>query len=127
MTKQPATTKHHTWLHQNHNHINTDTWHCHPECAHRASSNTHSYSPTGNSRRPDTWQRKAGSGVARSRASHLGKSHQSHPMISLHPCGKGSRQSQQQLNTHPVSLQPMATVSLRLTQGQLLKTLGCSV
>lgn len=75
MTKQPGTVRHHTLLHPNHNYINTDTWYCQPERTHTATSNTHSYSPTGSSRRPDTWQKKAGSGVARNPASHLSKSH----------------------------------------------------
>lgn len=113
VTKHPGTMKHHTLLHRNHNYINTDTWYCHPEYTHTATSNTHSYSPTGGSRRPDTWQRKARSGVARSRGIPPGeKPPQSHPVTSVpRPCRKGSRWSQQQSHTHTqCHCSPTATV-----------------
>lgn len=34
VTKQTATMKHHTLVYQDYNHVNTDTWHCHPKCVH---------------------------------------------------------------------------------------------
>lgn len=118
VTKQPGTMNHHTPLHQNHSHINTDTWYCHPECTHTATSNTHSYSPTGSSRRPDTWQRKAGSGGARSHASHLGRATTKSPSdIGVPSCSPSSSSTHTRL-----SQQPMATVSPSLCHGQLWKT-----
>lgn len=130
VTKQPATMKRHILLHQNHSQVElthgivTQSVHTQQQVtptvtAPQATSDALTH---GKGRLGVVWP-EAGHPTWRRTATKL-------------PCDiaavEGSTQSQQQLHTHPVSLQPTAIVSPRLTQGSYGKTAhgwweGCSV